>query len=170
MTRSIPSRQDRSGEYARAKQRRLEAKTRPETILESQRREKNTKAMKTKYAAMSVEDRKRKYQKFKEDLSNNPEKLKLWNAQKENKKLKNTLQSLLVQSETQEHKNWLLNKKVTTLLSKPDLEIMEYLKGPLCKCGEDYVNNMDKEVRLGLFLQLYRVNEMFDAATKKNKK
>jgi len=60
--------------------------------------------------------------------------------------------------------------KLKTILSTPVETIIQYLTGPLCNMARDYIQQLDSVVRLGLFIQLKRVNELFSLSSVQNRK
>jgi hypothetical protein len=77
---------------------------------------------------------------------------------------------LLNYMETDENVAYAHAIKLKTILSTPVEEIIQYLTWPLCNMAEDYIQQLDSLVRLGLFIQLKRVNELFSLSRVKNRK
>ena len=61
------------------------------------------------------------------------------------------------------------NKSLGILLSTSETKMIEYLAGPRCNYNRTVAEEMDPTERIGLFLQLHRVNDIFDAQLKIDK-
>jgi len=63
---------------------------------------------------------------------------------------------------SEENKSYIKNKSLKKLLSTSESDMILFLVGPLCKMDRTVVEQMDPIIRQATFLQLDRVNELFN--------
>jgi hypothetical protein len=72
------------------------------------------------------------------------------------------MQAMMEQMHTDANVSYLRNQKLRQLICTPEASIINYL-GQFCKMDVEVARQMDQMERLGLFLQLKRVNELYNA-------
>ena len=80
------------------------------------------------------------------------------------------LEAIQQQVQTEANGLYATNQFIRKIFNTSDETMIAYLVGPLCNLDSIVVDRMDKVERLGLFIQLKRVNEIYDDQRRVNRK
>ena len=109
------------------------------------------------YQALNAEQRRRK---------NNPQKklnIKLRRKFVTASRLALYLKSVVLHMQTDENRAYIENQALRILLCTPKRDMIEYLIGPLCNLEYYSIQQMDSILRIAMFMQFKRLNEVIKA-------